>query len=285
MKKIFNIFIISIILVSFIGCTSDFNETLKAKLEKKKIVPKVTNMIDRALEENQVIETIKDDLVVSRDINLNEINGKSIVDNLLKTEKGKDFIYYAYSTSNYRTVDDVLEKARPLLTNEQMSELEKEVKESKKAIIDSNKAIYRKIPASQKQAFLKDLQQLIVVSVVLLAAGIVYACLPTTVLWGKITAACAISVAAGMVALTVMSLYRYFSNEDPNKDSAIAFEQWLNDVTKEPAAAYALATGIIAMGTSLQRSPIVTGLILIVFALFKVMEMVKPMLKKYNFRM
>ncbi len=285
MKKIFNIFVIVIVLISFIGCTSDFDSALRSKLEKKKVVPKVTDMIDKALEDNNVIEVIKDDLDNPRAIDLNQITGKTVVDNLLKTKEGKDFIYYAYSTRNSTSINNVLEKASALLTKEQMNELEKEVKEAKRAIIESNKEIARRIPASQKQAFLKDLQKLIVVSVVLLTAGIVYACIPTTVFWGKITAACAISIAAGAVALTVMALYRYFTDNNPNKDSAAAFEEWLNDVTKDPAAAYALATGIIALGSSLQRSPVVTGLILIVFSLFKVIEMLKPMLKKYNFRM
>jgi hypothetical protein len=116
---------------------------------------------------------------------------------------------------------------------------------------------------------------------VLLVAGIVYACIPNVIFWGKVTAAAAISVAAGIVATTVMSIYRYYKYD--NESLSSSFQDWLTDVTTEPAAAFAVATSMISVGKTMTTSPVVTGLIIIVFSIYQVMDLVKPLLKKYNF--
>jgi hypothetical protein len=54
-------------------------------------------------------------------------------------------------------------------------------------------------------------------------------------------------------------------------------------VTTDPSASYAVATSMITVGKTMSNGPVVTGLILVVFAIYQVMDMVKPMLKKYNF--
>ena len=54
-------------------------------------------------------------------------------------------------------------------------------------------------------------------------------------------------------------------------------------VTTEPELSYALAASMIATGETLKRGPVVTGIILCVFAIYNVIDMLKPMLKKYNF--
>jgi len=37
------------------------------------------------------------------------------------------------------------------------------------------------------------------------------------------------------------------------------------------------------VGTTMKRSPVVTGIIICVFAIYNVVDLIKPMLKKYNF--
>jgi hypothetical protein len=40
---------------------------------------------------------------------------------------------------------------------------------------------------------------------------------------------------------------------------------------------------MMTVGKTMGNGPVVTGLIIVVFSLYQVMDMVKPMLKKYNF--
>ncbi|NLA92030.1 MAG: hypothetical protein GX842_01135 [Spirochaetales bacterium] len=128
---------------------------------------------------------------------------------------------------------------------------------------------------------MRDLQKLVTKTLVLMVAGIVYACIPNVIFWGKITAAAAISVAAGIVATSVMSIYRYYKYDSESLSSS--FQDWLVDVTTEPAASFAVATSMITVGKTMSSGPVVTGLIIIVFSIYQVMDLVKPMLKKYNF--
>jgi hypothetical protein len=98
--------------------------------------------------------------------------------------------------------------------------------------------------------------------------------------WGKISAATAIAVATGVVASTVMSIWRYYQFGGSIDES---FGEWLTSVTTEPELSYALAASVIAVGNTLKRGAVVTGIIICVFALYNVVDMVKPMLAKYNF--
>ncbi len=114
----------------------------------------------------------------------------------------------------------------------------------------------------------------------LFTAGVVYACIPKLVFWGKVSAATAIAVATGVVASSVMSIWRYYQFGGAADQ---AFGEWLTSVTTEPELSYALAASVMAVGNSLKRGPVVTGIIICVFALYNVVDMVKPMLSTYNF--
>lgn len=54
-------------------------------------------------------------------------------------------------------------------------------------------------------------------------------------------------------------------------------------MTTEPELSYALAASVMAVGNTLKRGAVVTGIIICVFALYNVVDMVKPMLNTYNF--
>ena len=62
-----------------------------------------------------------------------------------------------------------------------------------------------------------------------------------------------------------------------------SFQEWIIDVTTDPSAAFAIATSMMTVGKTMTNGPVVTGLIIVVFSIYQVMDMVKPMLKKYNF--
>ena len=140
--------------------------------------------------------------------------------------------------------------------------------------------IARGLAPSQRVEFWKDMQKLVTRTLVLFTAGVVYACIPTVVFWGKIAAASAIAVATGIVASTVMSIWRYYQFGGSLDDT---FAEWIAEVSTEPETSYAMAASMMALGTTMKRGPVVTGLIICVFALYNVIDMVKPMLKKYNF--
>ena len=40
---------------------------------------------------------------------------------------------------------------------------------------------------------------------------------------------------------------------------------------------------MMAVGTTMKRGPVVTGIVICVFAIYNVVDLIKPMLKKYNF--
>jgi hypothetical protein len=175
----------------------------------------------------------------------------------------------------------VLDQAADLLPSEQFSELSSRMVSARRQLQSYAQDQVRAIPPSQRPAFMRDLQKLVTKTLVLLVAGIVYACIPKVVFWGKITAAAAISVAAGITATTLMSIYRYYKyGEDSLSQS---FQEWIVDVTTDPAASYAVAASMTTVGKAMTNGPVVAGLILVVFAIYQVMDMVKPMLKKYNF--
>jgi len=139
----------------------------------------------------------------------------------------------------------------------------------------------RTLPPNQRAAFMRDLQKLVTKTVVLLVAGIVYACIPDVVFWGKVSAAAAIAVASGIVATTVFSIYRFYTYSAD--EMAVSFQEWITDVTTDPAASFAVASSMMAVGKTMANGPVVTGLVIAVFSIYQVMDLLKPMLRKYNF--
>ncbi|MCK9311865.1 MAG: hypothetical protein M0P26_06280 [Bacteroidales bacterium] len=161
-----------------------------------------------------------------------------------------------------------------------MASLEQKLSENRSLMLTEAEYFSRGLSPSQRAPFWKDMQKLLVRSIVLFTAGIVYACIPTVVFWGKISAATAIAIASGVVASTVMSIWRYYQF---GGELDASFNEWLISVTTEPEISFALASSMIAVGTTLKRGFVVTGIVICVFALYNVIDMVKPMLKKYNF--
>ena len=100
------------------------------------------------------------------------------------------------------------------------------------------------------------------------------------VVWGKVTAASAVAIAAGVLSATIMAVVEHYNSDLSLTQS---FGEWLETVAKEPAVNWALAASVISISKSLDRGPVVTGIIIAVFTLFGVVEDAKEMLGKYNF--
>ena len=160
------------------------------------------------------------------------------------------------------------------------AELLETTEEVEREINLKGEEIARAIPLNQQAAFYKDLKTLVTRSIVLLVAGVVYACIPDVVFWGKISAACAIAVGAGLVAITIMSIYEYYRfGAGEGQD----FEEWFKQLIEIPKADFALTTAITAMADALGMGPVVTGIIICIYGLYDVADLARKMLKTYNF--
>ena len=102
-------------------------------------------------------------------------------------------------------------------------------------------------------------------------------------IFGKVSAASGVAIAAGVLSSTVLAIVEW-------KDSGVLsttadnFEAWLGEVTKEPAAAWAIAAGMIATGKAVNANPVTTAVAIAVFALYGVTDDLSQMLKTYNFK-
>ena len=193
-------------------------------------------------------------------------------------EGGRDYLEFCVYADDYQSVEEVLDAAEPLVGDEDLSQLREDAKRAENLIYEAGEEAARVLTNQEREAFYKDLSRLVIQSVVLLTAAIVYACVPHMVFWGKVSAACAVSVAAGVLAVTIMAIVQY----SQTGDSGVAFDQWLEDVTAEPTAAWAIASAMISTSVAMGRSVILTALIIAVFAIFNIVTEVKTMIDKYK---
>jgi len=272
--------IVLVLILSIISCSMEWAQPYRSQVSEAEMNRCVSNIVD---EQYDLISPY-----LEKEMDLSEIEGlqgRDIVSRTLEEENGQSYLNFCYSVKNSYNVDEVLSDAKALINDEQYSDLvntvdeaEKETNEELRGIENS---ISRSMPLEQKEAFLKDLKRLIIRSIVLLTAGIVYACIPNVVFWGKISAAAAISISAGILASTVLSIYDYYELDKPDQASK-AFSDWIEEVTTTPSADYALAASIIAVGNTMKQGPVVTGIVVCVFSIYQIMDMVKPMLANYN---
>lgn len=202
-----------------------------------------------------------------------------IIEETLNEELGKEYLDFCYTVVNSENVDEVLNKAKVLLPEAEYAQLVEKTEESKSIILAQYATQMRALSEEQRPAFMKDLQKLVVRSTVLLTASIVYACIPKLCFWGKVSAAAAISIAAGAVASTTVALYNWYKY---GGDFAEAFSDWLKSVTVEPEASYALAASVIATANSMKLTPVSCGLVLSVFAMYQALDMLKAMMAAYD---
>lgn len=268
------------IIVSLLGCSFSWEPFRNAKLEESEMIPMVARVLDEQLATvAPVLEEYGEFDNQMRTL-LERESGQAIVDKMLLEEQGSDYLRFSHAIISDSSIDHVLDEAKLLIPENEFEELSRSVRSIEREMREAGEFQSRALPPSQKEAFMRDLQKLITKTVVLMVAGIVYACIPTVVFWGKITAAAAISVAAGIVATTIMSIYRYYQFGD---DSSSSFQEWMTDVTTDPTAAYAIAASMTTIGKTMANGVVVTGLIIVVFSIYQVIDLVKPLLKKYNF--
>ncbi|MGE0074934.1 MAG: hypothetical protein AB7S52_06880 [Sphaerochaetaceae bacterium] len=269
------------LIVSLLGCSLAWEPGVNPQLDEKEIVPIVARVVEEQL---AVVQPVLDEHGVLSDTTRSlagSASGTVIVEHMLQEEMGSDYLRFCHAVASGADPSVLLGEAEGLMPQEAYTELSARMSTTERAMLSFGEAQSRAIPPSQRPAFMRDLQKLITKTLVLMIAGIVYACIPNIVFWGKITAAAAVSVAAGVAATTIMSIYRYYKYGD--ESLSVSFQEWIVDVTTDPGAAYAIATSMMTVGKTMTNGPVVTGLILVVFSIYQVMDMVKPLLKKYNF--
>lgn len=278
-QYILNWAVLVVLVIPLSGCTLGWESQTKAKITDKELLPTVARIIDE--QKDVVWQYLDED--ISRVLSPSEQEGADIVLNTLSEEQGRQYLEFCYVVNDVDSEDQaqrVVDFARSLISEEEMASLEQKLDENRSLMLAEAEIYSRALSPSQRAPFWKDMQKLLTRSIVLFTAGVVYACIPTIVFWGKISAATAVAIASGVVASTVMSIWRYYQFGGELDE---AFNEWLISVTTEPEVSYALAASMIAVGTTLKRGFVVTGIVICVFALYNVIDMVRPMLKQYNF--
>ncbi len=270
---------------AFVACNIQYKPTFKESITDASLRSHVSRVIDAQIE--NVKEYLDEDLQTEID-NL-EVGsrggskGSAIVDRTLGESGGRDYLDFCYAVDfSQASVDSdaVLETARSLLPAEEYQNLLERADEVERSITVKAGEAARAIPLNQQAAFYKDMKTLVTRAIVLLVAGIVYACLPDLVFWGKVSAACAISVASGFLAISILSLYEYYRF---GTGEGQTFEEWFKELMEVPQADFALTTTVTAITEAMGVSPVVTGIVICIFALYNIVSLVRTMQKTYNF--
>lgn len=267
-------------IISMVGCSMAWEPSMNPKIDDSELLGTVARIVD---EQWEVVRPVLEEELGEQPGRgaWEDVDGATVVERTLSEEQGRQYVQFCHAVGAEMDVEAVVSMAQELLPADQAAILQGQLAQAQRSLYEYGEMQSRALPPSQRAPFMRDLQKLVTKTLVLMVAGIVYACIPNTIFWGKVTAASAISVAAGIVATTVLSIYRYYKYSPDAL--AISFEEWIVDVTTDPAAAYAVATSMINVGKTMKNGPVVTGLIIVVFSIYQVLDMVKPMLKKYNF--
>ncbi len=259
------------------GCSFALNRNLTKEISDDELITSVSKIVDEQLD---IVSPYFSQ--TAKAIDFDSYDGKQIVENALIEERGKEYLSFNYDVvfDGESNLDEIAQRAKELIPESEEYRIDEKLNSTKQILKKDITKVSKLVPPSQQIAFQKDLRKLVIRSFVLFTAGVVYIFMPDTVFWGKVSAAAAISVATGVLSCTIMSLYQYYKYGGEAQE---AFAQWVNEVSTEPQVSYALANSMIAVGSTMKRSPVVTGIMICVFSMYQVIDMLKPMLKKYNY--
>lgn len=221
---------------------------------------------------------VEDDLA-ARGI-LDDVDGYDVATRTLEEEHGQEYLAFTLASSDFSSVDEVLEAADGLVPEEELEAIRETLDGAETRLMTQARSFARVLTPSQEAEFYDDLSVMVIKSAVLLTAAVVYAFVPDTVLWGKVTAASAVAIAAGILAATIMAIVEHYRTDSGLDES---FGSWLRNAAAEPAAYWGIASSVINIGQSLKRGPVVTGVILAIFAICGVADDAKDMLETFNF--
>ncbi len=277
MNNLLNKCISIILLISFTGCTLITPEAIR--LIDHVSDDELEDAVEKIIVEHwdSIEEFVEEPPDGSRSVR--ELDARTIVENAMGEEQGREYMEFCYSVANGADVDTVLYQAEGLLSDENYALLMEKVDENSRMLRSQYATRIFEVDEENQIEFYNDLEKLVVTTTVLLTAAIIYSFMPHAFYWGKITALAAISVSAGAVAATIMSIYSWYQTD---QDPFLAFKDWLGMVTEEPYAAYLMVCSVLTLGQSMKFSPISTGAIIGVFAIYNALSIFKEMLEAYG---
>ena len=230
----------------------------------------------RLIDENikVVRQAIADDISGGEDIT--ELDGYEIATRALGEEGGEEYLMFCLETERFESIDDVLDAAAPLVPASELERIRSDVAEYEARLLRESEPLARMLTPDEQEEFVAALKTLVIKTSVLLTAAVVYAFVPELVFWGKITAAAAVAVAAGVVSTTILTIIEHYKLDRELDES---FETWLEDVVTVPSASWAIAAAMINLGSSLGRSPVLTAIIIGIFTIFNITDEVQVMLE------
>lgn len=268
--------LVLISLSTLFSCTLDANAVKNAG--ESEMTGRVARMIDEQLTylmSEDVAHLLSDEELA---LLMTEPDGRSIVSRALEEEGGEKYIEYSYTAVTSDNADEILRSARELIPEDEYEKLEAQVDEvhsrSRAFFLENSRAMNNE----QRKKFYNELQSLVVKAVVLLTAAVVYACIPTVVVWGKVSAACVAAVAAGILASGIMTVVGYRSIDSDSYD----FPSWLTSVYEDSFAQWAIASSVITASAAAGRSPVITALILVAFTVYDVFDEARAMFNIVN---
>ena len=287
---IFNKTVCILLLISLVSCNMNLEELSKSSATDGAVRAAVSKCIERE------IVKLKDccDDEIDELLELYNDSPDDVVAKALTEDKGAQYLDFCYAADLTRETDDssyIMLKAEGLMDNSDYRKLKRKVDEYEKGIKGWGKQVAKEIPVSQRDAFYKDLKALVVKTTVMLVAAFVYAAVPPTVVWGKISAAAALSIGAGLAADIIMTVYGRYRKIDVSlldlKDGEsyedLTFEQWVSKLKESSVATYAIATAATSYLTSVGMNKVTGAIILTVFTLFNANEAIEDMKNTYNF--
>ena len=284
-KFVFNQLVCLLLLVSIVACNMNFTPSFKSSISDEEMKPAVAKVIDAQMDciKDSLDEDLRESIDNGTGKGTGPMTGAQIVELTMTETGGKDYLDFCYAVDvSQATLDTepVMSTAQCVLSKEDYNRLNSQVDELEKSMTEKGLIYAKGLPLDQQEAFYKDLKVLVTRAIVLLVAGIVYACVPKLVFWGKISAAAAISVGAGLVALSIMSLYEYY---EYGLEEDMTFEEWFKELIKIPQADFALTTTVTSMAEAMGMGPVVTGIIICVYGIYNVTGLVRNMMNTYNF--
>lgn len=206
-----------------------------------------------------------------------DADGRTIVSRMLEEEKGEDYLNLSYTLLTSDDVNQIISSVRPLVPQREYEQLKAEVEKIEENAARHYRIVSRAMSTEQQAKVYKELQGLVVKAVVLLTAAVVYAIIPNVMVWGKVSAACVASVCAGILASGIMTVAGYARYGESEED--FDFPSWLKSVYDDSFAQWAIASSVIATTAAAGKSPVMTSLILVAFALYNVFDEASAMYK------
>lgn len=276
-----------VLLFAVSSCNLAIPET-KTTVLSTAVKTTVAKSIDREM--NHIKDNLDPDLQARIDNTAkgnSSLNGSQIVELTLGEEKGADYIDFCYDVTTFHSSESptsVMESARPLMSDREFAQLEQNAKAIEKSIESFTEQYSKAIRADQKEEFYKDMKNLVTKTVVMMTAGLVYAVIPETVLWGKVSAAAAIAVGAGLVANIIMTIYQKYKLADSEYND-YSIVDWIKELAKEPKADYALSAAAFATASTVTENATARGIVVCIFGLSDAYAIFQAIGKKYNFNL